>query len=131
MSPSFSLFLVEDYAWLDVIELAAGRFDYPTVKFHYAVPEEPNQPPSNVIGLFHEGPYGVIFYFDSGQSPINNFATQPSSQIYSRNDFPDFMDRLWKMHDEYRATVEKFLHEGRIRELYDSADFLNMQGTHG
>lgn len=128
--PPFSLFLVEDYEWLDVIELASGRFDYPIIKFNYEVPEAPDQPPSNVMGLFHEGPYGVIFYFDSEQSPINNFATQPSSPIYSRKNFPDFMDRLWKTHDNYRATVEKFLHEDRIQELYDSADFLNIWKTH-
>lgn len=130
MPPPFSLCLVEDYDWLNLMERAAGRFDYPIIKFNYSIPADLVQAPHRVLGLFHEGPYGVLFSFNSSHHPIDNFAVRPSSHIQSRKNLPDFTDSLWVTQDAYRRTVEKFIREGRIQELYDSADFLNILNTH-
>lgn len=129
--PPFSLFLVEEYAWLDEIErLLDNRWDYPTLKSNYSISLANDSSPELVVGLFHEGPYAVVFLMDSMLGPVHNFAHEATFQVNSRSTLPRETSRLWVVVDEHIERLQELEKAGRLKEVINSSDFLNLLSTH-
>lgn len=94
--PPFSLYFVADYEWLDKKELSMdNRYDFPSVKFNYVRTLSDEGYPDIFGGLYHEGPYGVFFIFDTNKD--NECFTETSVfRIYQRRDFSAFYLAFWK-----------------------------------